>query len=46
MGLGKKLSNEKFLENAPAEVVEKERQRQTEYQGNLDRVRENLEALS
>ena len=45
-GLEKKLSNEKFLSNAPDEIVAKEKQRQLEYRGNLDRLQQNLEALS
>ena len=44
-GLEKKLSNEKFLSNAPDEIVAKEKQRQLEYRGNLDRLQQNLEAL-
>jgi len=45
-GLDKKLSNDRFLENAPPEVVEKERHRQSEYQSTLMRLQQNLEALS
>ena len=45
VGLEKKLSNEGFLKNAPSAVVEKERERQVEYQKTLDRVNENLALL-
>ena len=46
LGLEKKLSNEGFLEKAPAEVVENERQRRVEYQNTLGKLNENLAALA
>ena len=46
LGLDKKLSNDKFLQNAPAEVVENERRRKIEYEATADRLRETLTALS
>lgn len=45
-GLDKKLGNAGFLKNAPAEVVENERQRQAEYQHAVTRLKENLSALA
>ena len=46
VGLEKKLGNEGFMKNAPADVVEAERARQTEYQAMLDKLRENLTILA
>ncbi len=46
MGLDKKLGNEAFLKNAPADVVEKERQRRDEYQNALSKLKENLSVLA
>ena len=46
LGLEKKLSNKGFLEKAPAEVVENERQRRVEYQNTLGKLNENLAALA
>ena len=45
-GLNGKLANEKFVANAPAEVVEKERQRLVEYSDTLNSLRESLERIS
>ena len=45
-GLEKKLSNAGFLNNAPAEVVTKEREREREYRDTLSKLRENLAVLS
>ena len=45
-GLEKKLSNAGFLNNAPAEVVTKEREREREYRETLSKLRENLAVLS
>ncbi len=45
-GLNGKLANEKFVANAPAEVVEKERQRLVEYSDTLTSLRESLERIS
>jgi valyl-tRNA synthetase len=40
-----KLGNEKFVAKAPAEVVEKERQRQEEYRANLEKLEASLAQL-
>lgn len=45
-GLEKKLSNAGFLNNAPAEVVTKEREREREYRETLSKLRGNLAVLS
>lgn len=44
-GLEKKLQNEKFLANAPAEVVENEKQKQAEYETTANRLKETLASL-
>jgi valyl-tRNA synthetase len=41
-GLDAKLSNEKFTGKAPAEVVERERQRQEEYRVNVAKLNASL----
>ncbi len=38
----KKLSNESFVNNAPAEIVEKERQKMADWQSRLDKLKEAL----
>ncbi len=45
-GIEKKLSNEKFVNGAPAEVVEKERTKQKDWQENLRKLKEILENLN
>ena len=45
-GIEKKLSNKKFIANAAPEVVEKERNKQKEWLGNLDKLKEILESLN
>jgi valyl-tRNA synthetase len=45
-GIEKKLSNEKFINGAPADVVEKERTKQRDWQENLRKLKEILENLS
>jgi len=45
-GIEKKLSNEKFVNGAPAEVVEKERAKQRDWQENLRKLKEILENLN
>jgi valyl-tRNA synthetase len=45
-GIEKKLSNEKFINGAPAEVVEKERTKQRDWQENLRKLKEILENLN
>jgi valyl-tRNA synthetase len=46
IGIEKKLSNEKFVSGAPAEIVEKERTKQRDGQENLQKLNEILENLS
>ncbi|PIQ09972.1 MAG: valine--tRNA ligase [Ignavibacteriales bacterium CG18_big_fil_WC_8_21_14_2_50_31_20] len=41
-----KLANEKFVRNAPAELVEQERAKETEWQSSLDKLRVVLEELN
>ncbi len=41
----RKLSNQSFVEHAPKEVVEKEREKIAESEGRLARVREQLAAF-
>jgi len=45
-GIEKKLSNEKFVNGAPVEVVEKERAKQRDWQENLRKLKEILENLN
>jgi len=45
-GLDKKLSNASFLERAPKDVVEKEREKQSEWSRRLAALRETLETLA
>jgi valyl-tRNA synthetase len=45
-GIEKKLSNEKFVNGAPADVVEKERAKQRDWQENLGKLKEILDSLS
>ena len=44
-GLEQKLSNQKFVERAPAQVVEENRQRLAEYQAQETRLTEGLVRL-
>ena len=41
----KKLSNPNFIKRAPEKVVENEKQKQKEYQNNLDKLVENLSSI-
>lgn len=41
----KKLGNERFVANAPAEVVDSERQKQTDYEAKLTATKQRLESL-
>jgi valyl-tRNA synthetase len=45
-GIEKKLSNEKFVSGAPADVVDKERTKQRDWQENLRKLKEILENLN
>jgi valyl-tRNA synthetase len=42
---GKKLQNEAFLSQAPADVVAAEREKQADYQGRVDKLTKSLEQL-
>ena len=41
----KKLSNERFVNNAPAKVVEVERQKQADAETKIANIEQTLEAL-
>ncbi len=45
-GIENKLSNEKFVKNAPADVVEKEKTKQRDWTGNLNKLKELLSNLN
>ncbi len=45
-GINKKLSNEKFLQNAAPEVVEKEKAKQQDWQENIKKLKEILKDLN
>jgi valyl-tRNA synthetase len=45
-GIEKKLSNEKFVSNAPAEVVEKEKAKQRDWNNNLSKLKDLLSNLN
>jgi len=45
-GIRKKLGNESFVGRAPAEVVEKEREKERSFESNLAKLRRNLASLS
>ncbi|MEN1728251.1 MAG: class I tRNA ligase family protein, partial [Pseudomonadota bacterium] len=45
MGTEKKLANERFVANAPAEVVERERERLVEHQTKVDELRSQIDKL-
>jgi valyl-tRNA synthetase len=44
-GMTLKLSNTEFIQKAPPDVVEKERQKQNDFQEKLKKLRENLSVL-
>ncbi|MDZ7765805.1 MAG: class I tRNA ligase family protein [Melioribacteraceae bacterium] len=44
-GVGKKLSNEKFVNNAPAEVVDKEKAKQYDWTEQVDKLKKILDDL-
>ena len=46
IGINKKLSNEKFVNNAAPEVVEKERTKKKDWETNLDKLKEILTNLN
>ena len=39
IGVGKKLSNERFVNNAPADVVDKEKAKQADWQNSIDKLK-------
>ncbi len=45
-GIGKKLSNEKFVNNAAPEVVERERTKQRDWNSSLEKLKEILNNLN
>jgi valyl-tRNA synthetase len=45
ISINKKLSNEKFVENAAPEIVEKERNKKSNYEENLEKLKINLATL-
>ncbi|RPI71728.1 MAG: valine--tRNA ligase, partial [Ignavibacteriales bacterium] len=45
-GINKKLSNEKFVQNAAPEVVEKERIKKTDWENNLNKLNDILKNLN
>jgi valyl-tRNA synthetase len=45
MGTEKKLANERFVANAPADVVDKERQRLNEHRSKVDELRAQIKKL-
>ncbi|MEM9666313.1 MAG: hypothetical protein AAF970_15355, partial [Bacteroidota bacterium] len=46
MGIQRKLSNQQFTDRAPAEVVERERQKERDATAELARLRANLDELA
>ena len=44
-GVRRKLANESFVERAPAEVVQRERDREAEVAGQIEMWRQNLKDL-
>lgn len=46
VGLNKKLSNPDFLNRAPADIIEKERKKKSDFETNLMKLRENLTKLT
>ena len=45
-GIDKKLANEKFVKNAPAEVVEKEKTKQRDWRENISKLKNVLDNLN
>ncbi|MBN1448416.1 MAG: class I tRNA ligase family protein, partial [Bacteroidetes bacterium] len=44
-GIDSKLGNAKFLENAPADVIEREHEKQVSFRRNLEKLHSNLHSL-
>lgn len=45
-GVSKKLSNEKFVKNAPADVVEREKVKQVDWQNSIEKIKVLLDDLN
>ena len=45
VGINKKLSNEKFVNNAAPEVVERERAKKSDWESSLEKLKSNLNSL-
>jgi valyl-tRNA synthetase len=46
LSVQKKLSNERFVQNAKPEIVENERKKQADAESKIALLKENIEALS
>ena len=44
-GLEKKLADSRFLDNAPTEVVKRERAKRTDYLTSLEKLEQSMEML-
>jgi valyl-tRNA synthetase len=44
-GINKKLSNEKFIQNAAQDVVEREKMKKSDWETSLEKLKENLKSL-
>ncbi len=44
--IDKKLSNPQFVERAPKDVVEKEREKQASFKANIEKLKSNLKLLT
>ena len=44
-GINKKLSNEKFIQNAAQDVVEREKMKKRDWETSLEKLKENLKSL-
>ena len=46
IGVSKKLSNERFVNNAPAEVVEKEKIKKADWENSIEKLKILLKDLT
>ena len=46
IGVNKKLSNEKFANNAPPEVIEKEKAKKSDWESSIEKLNQLLEDLT
>ncbi len=46
VGINKKLSNEKFIQNAAQDVVEREKMKKRDWETSLEKLKENLRSLT